>query len=80
MSENRADDPVGRRFRIADRTQMLTRLAGYKLGTLISARRGRLASRVRLATWASASTIAGRCRVASYTDRVIVGGRFARIV
>ena len=37
MSENRADDPVGRRFRIADRTQMLSWLAAYKLGTLISA-------------------------------------------
>ncbi len=37
MSENRADRAVGRRFRIADRTQMLSWLAAYKLGTLISA-------------------------------------------
>jgi transcriptional regulator len=36
MSENRPIMHVGRRFRIADRTQMLTWLAAYNLGTLIS--------------------------------------------
>jgi transcriptional regulator len=36
MSEKEPIIHVGRRFRIADRTQMLARLVAYDLGTLIS--------------------------------------------